>query len=155
MRMLLSWLAIVPFLVKAQPGDRPDLRTPELTPHIQHLPIRSGVPVPNSYFTDDTILVSITGRVLLTGDCAARTPLYGFQRKLNGEWTEFQPPPREQMDCSMSSAEWHLQTVALVPSSSLRPVNGQLWEPGVYRVVVLLHRRKPLYGAPFTMTPRS
>lgn len=159
MRILLLALAVVPFLLKAQPVNRPGVNRivdppPEITPSILHRPIRFGAPVPSSYFTDDTILVSISGHVLLSGDCAARMPLYGFQRQVNGEWTEFQPPPLEQMTCSMPSAEWYLQTVALVPSSSLRPVNGQLWEPGVYRAVVLLHRRKPLYGGPFTVVGR-
>jgi|GEM_PF-3126141 len=158
-----SLFLLIPFLlatlVSAQPGD-PSRFPPrlKLEPSIVHRPIRSGKPVPDTYFVSDTIVVAITGHVKLDGSCAGGTPLYGFQRKEGDAWMDYLPPCNVQLCCGMPSADWFQHTVALIPGHCLSrtsgiamPGRGRPWKPGEYRAVILLAGDKELIGSAFTV----
>lgn len=151
-----SLLLLLPFLlstlVSAQPGD-PSKLPPrlKLEPSILHRPIRSGKPVPDTYFVSDTIVVSITGHVKLDGSCSGGTPLYGFQRKEGDACTDYLLPPTVQLSCGKPSAEWMQHTVALIPDQIARPAYGRPWKPGEYRAVILLAGDQELVGSAFTV----
>ena len=151
-----SLLLLIPFLlctlVSAQPGD-PSKFPPrlKLEPSILHRPIRSGKPVPDTYFVSDTIVVTITGHVKLDGSCSGGTPLYGFQRKEGDAWTDYLPPCNVQLCCGMPSAEWFQHTVALIPGHVAMPGRGRPWKPGEYRAVILLAGDQELVGSAFTV----
>ncbi len=134
----------------AQPIE-PHPFLPLPAPSILHRPIRSGKPVPDTYFVTDTIVVTITGHVMLDGGCAGGTPLYGFQRKEGDAWVDHLPPPQVQLCCGMPSASWYQHPVALVPAHVALPAHGKPWVPGTYRAVITLVGNTELVGAPFTV----
>ena len=134
----------------AQPVDRPDIHA-RLEPAIGHARSRSGVPSAPLYHLSDTIVVRITGHVMLDGSCGGGTPLYGFQRKEDGAWVDYLPPCNVQLCCGMPSAEWVQRTVGLVPAHVAQPGRLRPWKSGEYRVVVLLVGDKELVGPPLAM----
>ncbi len=148
-------LILFPFLlctlVSAQPVDPPTYWPQPIKPAIVHRPIRSGKPVPDTYFVTDTIVVTITGHVKLDGSCSGGTPLYGFQRKEGDAWTDYLPPCNVQLCCGMPSADWMQHTVALIPGHVAMPGRGRPWKPGEYRAVILLAGDQELVGSAFTV----
>jgi hypothetical protein len=139
----------------AQPVDWPFIHA-GLEPSIGHARSRSGAHSAPLYHLNDTIVVRITGHVMLDGSCSGSTPLCGFQRKEGDAWVDYLPPCNVQLCCGMPDADWVQHTVGLVPAHSLSRQSGMAqpgrlrpWKPGEYRVVVLLVGDKELMGPPF------
>ncbi|MBL7945719.1 MAG: hypothetical protein JNN32_06600 [Flavobacteriales bacterium] len=146
---LLLILLLAPALV-AQSVDGPVLEA-RLEPSISHRHTRSGRTSTPLYTLTDTIVVQVTGYVMLDGGCGSGTPLYGFQRKEGDAWVDYLPPCNVQLCCGMPSAEWVQHTVGLVPARVALPAYGKPWIPGEFRLVVLLVGDKELVGPPFTV----
>lgn len=143
-------LLVLTTQISAQPID-PHPFQPLPEPSVCHGHSRSGRPSAPLYYLTDTIVVQVTGHVMLDGGCGSGTPLYGFQRKEGDAWVAYLPPINIQLCCGMPSAEWMQHTVALVPGHVAQPAYGKPWIPGEYRVLVLLVGDKELVGPAFTV----
>jgi len=88
----------------------------------------------------DTVQLSITGRIMLTGDCGSSMPLFGMEMRTDSGWVERFPLELVQMDCGLPWGDWEERTLVLplsywlgvhVPAGKKEPV------PGTYRLLFM------------------
>lgn len=103
----------------------------------------------------DTVWVRITGRVLLDGSCASRSPFFGVEMLTDTGWVERVPIPMVQMDCGMPWADWDDHVVMVPPLRAWigRHPAGEQKEmvPGSYRLSFMGANGDKSRTEPFTL----
>lgn len=87
----------------------------------------------------DSVVVRITGRIMLTGGCASSMPLFGLEMRTDTGWVERLPFASVQMDCGMPWADWteHVLSLPLAWWVHAHSPDGQReLVAGTYRIVL-------------------
>jgi hypothetical protein len=150
----LLFALLVAQLLHAQKARIQPIRDVKVKPHMRLAPQAPLLPIRDTLYTDDTLRVQVEGEVMVVPAFDPRVPVHGFQRKVDGAWQDLQPLPRRirKRDRYYHVRGW--PSVGLVPAVGHRPASGGLWAPGEYRVVLLEHGKKPLFGPPFHVVAR-
>lgn len=88
----------------------------------------------------DTVQLSITGRILLTGGCASNMPLFGLEMFTDSGWVERVPLELTQLDCGMSWGDWEERSLLLPLRSwtgAHAPAGRKELVPGTYRLLFM------------------
>lgn len=88
----------------------------------------------------DTVQLSITGRIMLTGGCASSMPLLGMEMRTDIGWVERFPLELVQMDCGLPWGDWEDHTLTLplhYRVGSLAPPGKKELVPGTYRFIFM------------------
>lgn len=87
---------------------------------------------------EDSVRVSLTGRVMLTGACASGMPIFGLEQLVRNAWVERIAVDMTQMDCGLPWGDWEDHAITL-PLRWWVNVHGrsgaQELGPGTYRLV--------------------
>jgi hypothetical protein len=84
----------------------------------------------------DTIVLRISGSVMLDGGCASTIPMMALEMRGNGGWKELIPMPEVQMDCGLSVIHWqeHELHIPVVEWIKMHGPVGMAILPGRYRL---------------------
>ncbi len=100
----------------------------------------------------DTVELSITGRIMLTGDCASSMPLLGMEMQTDTGWVERFPFDESQMDCGLPWGDWTDHDLVLPLRYWVR-VSTRIGEnemaPGMYRLLFQGGNRQRVTTSPF------
>lgn len=100
----------------------------------------------------DTVQVSITGRIMLTGDCSSSMPLFGMEMRTDSGWVERLPLELVQMDCGLPWGDWEERTLVLSLGywlSVRAPAGKKEPAPGTYRLLFMGGNMEPFASEAF------
>ncbi|MBK8497515.1 MAG: hypothetical protein IPL52_01535 [Flavobacteriales bacterium] len=102
----------------------------------------------------DTVTITFTGRIMLTGGCASNMPMFGMEVRTDSRWVECFAIDESQMDCGLPWGDWHEHTLAL-PLSFWVGAHARTGEkelkPGTYRLIFIGGDREEFRTAPFDL----
>jgi hypothetical protein len=87
---------------------------------------------------EDTVTISLTGRVMLNGDCSSSTPMIGMEQLIRNAWVERIVLDRSQMDCGLPWGDWEDHRITLPLGwwvGAYAPTGEKELLPGTYRLV--------------------
>lgn len=103
---------------------------------------------------EDSVTISLTGRVMLTGDCASSMPIFGLEQLVRNAWVERIAVDMTQMDCGLGWGDWedHAITLPLRWWLNVRASRGEKeLGPGTYRLVFVGGDLQQLRTAAFVL----
>ena len=107
-----------------------------------------------SYHPSDTLLIDVTGYVMLNGACAGGQLIWTLQRKAEDVWGNATTENFTQMDCGMPYKMVHNQTFFLFILSDKIDSNSWMtkyFESGNYRFVIYDKKMNPFYSDIFSI----
>ena len=101
---------------------------------------------------EDTVTISFTGRVMLTGGCGSNMPMIGLEQLMRNGWVERIVLDGSQMDCGLPWGDWEDHEITL-PLGWWVGAYGRTGEkellPGTYRMVFVGGDRQEFRTAAF------
>ena len=88
----------------------------------------------------DTVTISFTGRVMLTGGCASNAPTFGIEQRTVSGWVEHFPLDLTQLDCGLPWADWEEHAVTIPLRwwvGNFAPAGRKELKAGTYRLMFM------------------